>query len=287
MKEVRNGKVEVSGVQDEKRETKRKRKRMEKEADLDGGNDVGYFSAMRQVEERMWSKWGALRTDRESREVQSVMSRILDGLGLMYQVRFVSLYMMYLMKNSWDKVIPRMNRSFASKSSGYRNNALIVSCIFISSNYEELEPPSYVRLVNAVSDSGFGMEPGEKILRRHVHALERVAWGLTEFQVELPSANSFLMQIIQNSELPKARKFRVSRLSREIIHNSLNTKAIIEHRQSLIAISSIVLAISIEYETLPDKKKFYTNKALGYSGYNARQVFKVQEILRKTALESP
>lgn len=241
--------------------------------------DETYYSAMKLVEENMWTKWRLLKVDPETQEIQITMFKILNELGLMYQVKFVSIYLMFLMRNFWDQVLLNTDKSFANKSHAYKNNLLMVSCIFISSNYEELDPPSYSRIVQIVYDSGFKMKSGEKIIRKQVHILERLAWELTGFQVELPSANSFLMQIIQNSTLPKSKKFRVSKLSTEIIHNSLNTQAVIKYKQSLIATSSIVLAITMEYEKQPEKKQVHIDEVLKYSGYSNKQVQVVRKIL--------
>ncbi|KAH8582383.1 cyclin cyclin A [Cryptosporidium sp. chipmunk genotype I] len=241
--------------------------------------DETYFSAMRLVEENVWTKWGLLKLDPETKELQITMFKVLNELGLMYQVKFVSIYLMFLMRNSWDQVLLNAGKSFANKSHSYKNNLLMVSCIFISSNYEELDPPSYSSIVQAVHNSGFQMKSGEKMIRKQVHILERLAWELTGFQVELPSANSFLMQIIQNSTLPKSKKFRVSKLSTEIIHSSLSSQAVIKYKQSLIATSSISLAIAVEYEKQPEKKQIYVDEVLSYSGYSSKQVQVVQKIL--------
>ncbi|OII73939.1 cyclin A [Cryptosporidium ubiquitum] len=280
--------VKKTRIKKEEREKKQKEGELENTENkqtLVNINDKTYFSAMRLVEESMWTRWSLLKLDPETREIQATMFKVLNGLGLMYQVKFVSIYLMILMRNTWEEVQSNMGKCFANKSYGYKYNLLIISCIFISSNYEELEPPNYSNIVQAVQENGFEMKSGEKMIRKQVHILERLAWRLTGFQIELPSANSFLMQIIQNSNLPKTSKFKVSRLSTEIIHNSLNSEIITKYKQSLIATSSITLAITIEFETHPKKKQLYIDNVVAYSGYCRKEIASIQRILRKTSLD--
>lgn len=275
-------KTNVKKIEEKRKKIERKSENIENKQKLVNKNDETYFSAMRIVEEGMWTKWGFLKLDSETYEIQTIMFKVLNELDLMYQVKFVSIYLMILLRNTWDQVLSNMGKSFTNKSYGYKNNLIMVSCIFISSNYEELDPPNYSSIVQAVLDHGFEMKSGEKIIRKQVHILERLAWRLTGFQIEFPSANSFLMQIIQNSNLPKSKKFRISRLSKEIIENSLNCEAVIKYKQSLIATSSIISAIGMDLENQSKRKQDYIDEVLVYSGYSQKQITPVQKVLEKT-----
>ncbi|KAJ1609699.1 cyclin A-like protein [Cryptosporidium canis] len=79
---------------------------------------AAYYSAMMRVEDSMWKRWGRIRADLETREIQRAMFRALASLELMYQVRFVSLYIMFLMRSSWERVVLRLARAACLLQSG-------------------------------------------------------------------------------------------------------------------------------------------------------------------------
>ena len=89
--------VKKTRIKKEEREKKQKEGELENTENkqtLVNINDKTYFSAMRLVEESLWTRWSLLKLDPETREIQATMFKVLNGLGLMYQVKFVSIYLM-------------------------------------------------------------------------------------------------------------------------------------------------------------------------------------------------
>ncbi|KAJ1608491.1 cyclin A-like protein [Cryptosporidium canis] len=115
-------------MQDNKRPTRRAKSRPGKvkteqgdsvsQSGCENEQVAAYYNAMMRVEDSMWIRWGRLRADSGTREIQRAMFRALASLELMYQVRFVSLYIMFLMRSSWERVVSRLGRGFESRSSG-------------------------------------------------------------------------------------------------------------------------------------------------------------------------
>ncbi|KAH7648048.1 cyclin possible cyclin A [Cryptosporidium bovis] len=248
----------------------------DKKKDNETKEDKTYFEVMLDIEKRIWDCNNIKKQKRkkkintETSEIQKKMYTILNKLKLTYQVKYVSIYLMILFRNNWDSILEKIPKSMLKlKSKEYINNILILSCIFISSNYEELNPPSYNALIKIVEEYGFKLTNKEnKITRKHVHIFEKLIWELTGFQVEIPSANSFLMQLIKYSKLPKEYIFKVSKISNDVINHSLGTEIIHEYRQSFIAISSYLLAIKLTFKNQTEKQSEYTNEIVKYADYS-------------------
>ncbi|KAH8738761.1 cyclin A [Cryptosporidium ryanae] len=250
-------------------------------------DDKTYFHVMLNIENRMWERKNMKKSkikkkmNTETKEIQKKMYLILNKLRSTYQVKYVSIYLMMLCRNHWDIFTEKIPKNITTlKSKEYIYNILILSCIFISSNYEELNPPSYNKLIKIIEDYGFKLVNKEnKIIRKHVHIFEKLIWELTEYQIEIPSANSFLMQLIKYSKLPREYIFKVSKISNDIINHSLETEVICEYKQSSIAISSYLLAIKLTFKNQNEKQNEYINEIVEYTNQSLNNLINLRNKL--------